>query len=152
SVYDAGRPARWGTISWDADIPAGTRIELTTRSGNRPTPDTSWSAWSPPYSAEKGSPMSSPAARFVQWKAELSRLKTDATPVLRRVHVSLLPENRPPVLRGLKVLDPAKAVPRPATDKAAADATGDRTLGADKPAAERPPLDKPPSDKIEPPK
>jgi len=103
-VHDAGRTARFGTVSWDAEIPAGTRIEITTRSGNRPAPDETWSAWSPPASDEKGQPVSSPAARYIQWKAELSRIKGDATPALRHVTITILPENTAPRLRQLTVL------------------------------------------------
>lgn len=107
AVADAGHEARWGAISWDADNPAGTRVELKTRSGDRPSPDESWSAWSPPYAVDKGSSIASPAGRYLQWKAELSRLKSDAAPLLRRVRVTMLPENRPPTVAGLTVLAPA---------------------------------------------
>ena len=73
AVADAGHEARWGAISWDADNPAGTRVELKTRSGDRPSPDESWSAWSPPYAvglrhlratrgaASAATPLSAPA-------------------------------------------------------------------------------------------
>ncbi len=108
SVFDAGRGARWGAISWDADAPAGTRIELSTRSGNRPNPDETWSPWSPPYADPRGSPVGSPSSRYLQWKAELSRIKTDAAPVLRRVSVALLQQNRRPTVSRVKVLDPGE--------------------------------------------
>jgi len=134
SVHDAGHLAQFGTISWDADVPAGTRVEITTRSGNRPTPDESWSAWSPPYASEKGSSVASPPARYLQWKTEMSRLKTDAMPALRRVRVTLLPENRPPLVRGLRVQEDGAPATRPAP-----------------PAGSAPP-EKPQPEKMDPPK
>ena len=103
-VHDAGRTARFGTLSWDAEVPPGTRIEIATRSGNRPGPDETWSPWSTPPAIEAGQPVASPAARYVQWKAELSRLKGDTSPTLRRVSLTMLPENTPPRLKQVGVL------------------------------------------------
>ncbi|HZI95282.1 MAG TPA: hypothetical protein VFE84_13640 [Patescibacteria group bacterium] len=154
SVYDAGHVAQWGSIAWDADIPAGTRIEITTRSGNRPTPDSTWSAWSPPYSQERGSQVASPASRYVQWKAEMSRLKTDAAPTLRRVKVTLLADNRPPVLRGLRVLEAGAGWVKPSAsfEKAGAEKMGADKVGAEKTGADKTGADKSTPEKNEPPK
>ncbi len=103
-VLDAGRLARWGAIAWDSDIPSGTRIEVATRSGNRPNPDDTWSQWSAPYPIERGSEIASPAARYLQWRAELTRLKTEDLPRLRRVKVTLLPKNQKPLLSSVRIL------------------------------------------------
>ncbi len=35
-ILDFGEPINWGKIRWDADVPAGTRIEVRTRTGNAP--------------------------------------------------------------------------------------------------------------------
>ena len=50
----------WGAISWRGTTPAGSRIELFTRSGNTETPDDTWSAWSSAYTNADGSPITSP--------------------------------------------------------------------------------------------
>jgi hypothetical protein len=47
-VRDARSVATWGVLSWRAIAPAGTRVEVSSRSGNTPTPDDAWSAWSAP--------------------------------------------------------------------------------------------------------
>jgi len=104
SVYDAGRPSQWGTIRWDSDLPPGTRVEVFTRSGSRPSPDATWSDWSPSYPSPDGSPVGSPPGRYIQWKADLSRLKTEDSPVLRRVAVTALPRNTGPVVTAVDVL------------------------------------------------
>ncbi len=52
-VRDAQTVATWGAIKWQAQAPAGTRIEISTRSGNTRTPDETWSNWTPAY-AERG--------------------------------------------------------------------------------------------------
>lgn len=132
-VRDAGRPARWGTISWEADIPPGTRIELSTRSGNSPSPDASWGGWSAPYTALASSAIESAPARYLQWKADLSRLRTEATPRLNRVTITLLPQNLGPELRFVSALEPGSPHARPAEPSQGA------TTG-------------PPAPKVEPPK
>jgi outer membrane protein assembly factor BamB len=153
SIHDAGHRARWGAIAWSAETPPGTRLELSTRSGNRPDPDESWSEWSPPYAAEGGSPVVSPPGRFIQWKAELSRLKTELSPVLRHVKVTLLPENRPPTVRNVSVLAPGASATEPRAPKAPTQATegSGPERSADR-GAEKDQADKEPAGKGEPPK
>jgi len=68
-VRDAQTVALWGTIKWQESTAPGTRVEISTRSGNTRTPDETWSDWSSPYSAQEGSPISSPRARYLQWRA-----------------------------------------------------------------------------------
>ncbi len=115
-AIDAGRTAQWGTLTWESIAPAGTRIEIMTRSGNRPSPDGSWSSWSPTAPAERGSGILSPAARFLQWKATLSRLQTEDIPEIRNVRVTMLPHNRPPELTALAVLKVGETLAIPRTD------------------------------------
>ncbi len=136
-VYDAGRAATWGTLSWEASIPPGTRIEIATRSGNRPAPDESWSGWSEPAATSEGSAIQSPPGRYLQWKAELSRIKTDEVPVLEHVRLTALPENRTPVIDGLVVMEPKKGYVKPGPHAGATPpATG---ASAVKPAGDDPP-------------
>jgi len=113
-ALDAGRAAAWGTLTWESETPAGTRVEVMTRSGNRASPDASWSEWTPTAPVERGSGILSPPARFLQWKATLSRLQTREVPAIRKVRVTMLPHNRPPELTALAVhrtgeaIEPAK--------------------------------------------
>jgi sugar lactone lactonase YvrE len=121
-VRDAGAVATWGTARWESDTPQGTKIDLSARSGNSPVPDATWSSWSNAYADPHGSPIQLPAARYIQWRADLSRLKTEATPVLKSVTVTYLPENLAPVVRNVVV--GAQGAPKP---QPSATAGGSRT-------------------------
>jgi hypothetical protein len=65
--FDAGGPARWGSIRWSVEHPAG-RTELYTRTGNSHEPDETWSAWSPALTDTEGSRIVNPDGRFLQWR------------------------------------------------------------------------------------
>jgi hypothetical protein len=101
-VRDAGSIAGWGQIRWAGDLPSGTALELFTRSGNSSRPDSTWSEWSSAYQQAGGEQISSPAARYVQWKAVL-RSAADRSPVLREVIVAYLPRNRSPEISEIRV-------------------------------------------------
>jgi SMP-30/gluconolaconase/LRE-like protein len=110
---DAQMVATWGAISWRGSTPAGTRIEISTRSGNTQTPDDTWSVWSPPYTAAEGSPIVSPKARFLQWRAVLAG--KDATPVLTSVSAAYLQRNLRPEVRSITVHPPGIVFQKPFT-------------------------------------
>src|SRR5438045_6653485 len=62
-VRDAQMVSSWGAVSWHATTPSGSRVEISTRSGNTETPDDTWSAWSSNYTTVEGSSITSPKAR-----------------------------------------------------------------------------------------
>src|SRR5439155_2268047 len=64
-VRDAQMVSSWGTVSWHGHFPSGSRVEISTRSGNTETPDDTWSAWSATYTVAEGSPIASPKARYL---------------------------------------------------------------------------------------
>jgi len=66
-VRDAKVVAAWGRIWWRG---AGA-VELQTRTGNTERPDMTWSEWSAPYRDPAGAAVTSPRARFIQWRAVL---------------------------------------------------------------------------------
>jgi sugar lactone lactonase YvrE len=111
---DAQTLARWGRISWRATLPDGGRIDLSTRSGNSSVPDGTWSDWSPAYGNPEGSPVQSPPARFLQWRARLTRAGAGASPALQAVAVAYVPANLPPALVRLAVQPPGVVRERPA--------------------------------------
>ena len=103
-IRDAGGRAHWGQVHWDASAPAGSRVEVSSRSGNSSAADNTWSDWSAAYDQADGSRISSPPARFLQLRARLSRLGEAPTPRLRSLEVSYQEENRRPELSELQVL------------------------------------------------
>jgi hypothetical protein len=74
-----------------------------TRSGNSAKPDRTWSEWSAPLSNPAGSPIASPNARYIQWKAELAGTN-GTTPILNSVTLAYLPQNSPPVVKSINVI------------------------------------------------
>ena len=121
-VRDAGAVARWGSLSWLGERPAECGLVFRTRSGNTAKPDRTWSDWSEPLRDPSGSRVSSPNARYVQWKAEFAG-RAGATPVINSVTLSYLPQNSPPVVRSVTaVMQPAAVSqnPKPAASGGAA--------------------------------
>jgi len=98
---DAQMISTWGAISWRGSTSAGNRIELYTRSGNTETPDDTWSVWSSAYANAEGSTITSPKARYLQWRAVLTG-KGDG-PVLTSVTAAYLQRNLRPQVRSITV-------------------------------------------------
>jgi sugar lactone lactonase YvrE len=110
-IRDAQMVSSWGSISWHGTIPAGSRVEVSTRSGNTETPDDTWSAWSPTYTTAEGSPITSPKARYLQWRATLSG--SGEGPVLTSVTAAYLQRNLRPVVRSITIHPPGIVFQKP---------------------------------------
>jgi hypothetical protein len=65
-VLDAETFSRWGRLTAEGTL---NRVEFATRSGNTVDPDTTWSPW---QSVKEGATISSPAGRYLQWRARIS--------------------------------------------------------------------------------
>jgi sugar lactone lactonase YvrE len=121
TVRDAKFVADWGTATW-----RGTGdIRLETRTGNTESPDSTWSDWSPTLT-KAGQQISSPKARFIQWRALIksasgpsshvgadtkkargeSRMaeRTGQTAALESVTLAYLPRNQSPEISSAVVL------------------------------------------------
>ncbi len=113
-VRDSGTASKWGSLSWRADQPSGTKIAFRTRSGNSAKPDRTWSEWSDPLTEASGSRIASPNARFIQWKLEMTGA-AGSTPVLNSVSLAYLPQNSPPALKSINVVSQAVPTHAPAS-------------------------------------
>lgn len=102
-VYDASFISRWGNIAYKGERPRGTTITLATRSGNTARPDDTWSKWSKEYKDPQGEPVTSPLARFIQYRARLSTRDRLLTPVIEEVSLALLPRNQAPQITVLNI-------------------------------------------------
>jgi hypothetical protein len=111
-VRDATTVATWGAIKWQATAPPGTRVEISTRSGNTRTPDETWSDWSAAYTDTQGSPITSPRARYLQWRAVLAANRGEA-PVLTSVVAAYLPRNIRPRVTAITIHPPGTVFQRP---------------------------------------
>ena len=93
---DVSITSKWGNISWDAFLPEGTNITISTRTGNTDKPDSTWSEWSEEYTDPNGTQIKSPPARFIQWRAKLTSKDGKSTPILRRISIPYLQRNLSP--------------------------------------------------------
>ena len=98
-VHDATSVARWGRLTWRGEWPESSRVVFRTRSGNSARPDKTWSEWSEPLADPNGSPVRSPGARYIQWKAEFA-----GSAVLDSAILAYLPQNTPPVVKSVNVV------------------------------------------------
>ncbi|MGO9258505.1 MAG: hypothetical protein ACLQU1_19635 [Bryobacteraceae bacterium] len=129
-VHDSGTASRWGHLSWRGDVPAGCSLVFHTRSGNSAKPDRTWSDWSEPLTVPAGSRISSPNARYIQWKVEMAGgagpsgvpSGPGTTPVVNSVTLAYLPQNSPPVVKSINVVTQAIAVAAPSKPAAGASA------------------------------
>jgi hypothetical protein len=103
-VLDAGAATFWGELSWTAELPAGSSLLISTRSGNASSPDEGWSEWSRVHGEVEGR-IESPPGRFLQWMAEFSRGR-GGTPALRGVEAAFVRENLPPKILSVRVYEP----------------------------------------------
>jgi hypothetical protein len=110
-VRDARSVAAFGTLSWRATAPAGASVEIATRSGNTATPDEAWSPWSAAYADADGSPITSPSARYLQWRVVLAA--KGESPVVTSVTAAYLQRNQRPVVSGLVVHPPGVVFQKP---------------------------------------
>jgi hypothetical protein len=110
-VRDAGTVASWGVIRWRAALNGG-HLELSTRTGNTSTPDETWSPWSKPYTNGNGEQITSPNARYLQWRLTMTGAGASG-PVLTSVTAAFLPRNLRPVVASITVHPPGTVFQRP---------------------------------------
>jgi hypothetical protein len=116
TVRDTRFAGQWGAIHWRG---AG-NVQIQTRTGNTETPDLTWSDWSAAYSRADGEQISSPRARFIQWKATLKSSPqrsgaAGANARLEAVTVAYLPRNQAPDVTSVTVFPPGVALQELAT-------------------------------------
>jgi hypothetical protein len=81
-IIDGGATTDWGAVTWTADLPLGTTLVVSVRSGETAIPDATWSAFT-----IVGSPGAAAAVsgRYVQYRLELSTSSPGQTPLIRDV-------------------------------------------------------------------
>jgi sugar lactone lactonase YvrE len=108
-VRDTNAISSWGAMSWKAENQG--QIQFLTRSGNTGVPDRTWSDWA---NVSATGVVSSPAARFVQWKAVLTSGAgaSRISPALDSVTLPYLQQNFRPEITSVDVLPPGVALTR----------------------------------------
>src|SRR5687767_2522078 len=134
-VKDTETVSTWGRVRWEGVTPAGTRIEVMSRSGNTGTPDATWTEWSKAYVRPEGEPVASERARFLQLKVALAG-GGGQTPVLDTVTAAYLQRNLRPQIQTVTVHPPGEIFQKPISITGDTEILG---LEAPLPADPRPP-------------
>lgn len=98
SVLDAKASATWGRIWWRSTGD----VTIQTRSGNTERSDETWSAWSTGLTDQKGGQVTSPKARYFQWRAVLKSGASAAA--LSEVSLAFIGSNIAPEVLSITVL------------------------------------------------
>src|SRR5262249_23454247 len=77
-IFDAASPVDWHSIQWRGSTPAGTSVGISVRGGNTPTPDATWTNFTPMVS---GGPITL-HSQFIQYRAVFASADPDLTPSL----------------------------------------------------------------------
>jgi hypothetical protein len=86
-VFDAGEQVTWSTISWTDATPTGTSLTISVRTGDTPTPDGSWSA----FTAKANGSDIGTTSRYIQYRAVLSTTDSSQTPLLEQITLGYNP-------------------------------------------------------------
>ncbi len=101
--FDAGQPARWGKLQIEADIPAGSKVTMASRSGNVKDPnDQTFSPWSAETDLTEAAELNCPVARFCQYRLTLTASPSGQTPVVRQAAAAHVVPNLPPRVLAVK--------------------------------------------------
>jgi hypothetical protein len=111
-VLDTKTISSWGRIEFEGELPAGTTLQLLTRSGNSFEPNSLWSDWSPPIQKNEEQVLS-PKARYLQFKVLFKTPSGNVSPMLRRVGLFFLQTNVAPVIQKLELLPPNEVYLKP---------------------------------------
>lgn len=125
-VLDASQVSRFGKIQLHGSLPAGTTLKVSTRSGNVSEPDEKgWSKWTDPAAAAEFANVTSPAARFLQYRFHFTSAEGKRSAVVDDVDVAYQEPNRPPVVKSVKLTT------RPSTDANTAAGNGASSVPQD---------------------
>ncbi|HIG54605.1 MAG TPA: hypothetical protein EYQ18_11600 [Candidatus Handelsmanbacteria bacterium] len=101
AVEDFALHTRWGTLDWRGNRPKDTRMVVQTRTGNGGEPDDTWSPWSAPLE-QSGQTITSPPARFIQYRVELESTLRETSPRLDWIAVRGVQANLKPRITELQ--------------------------------------------------
>lgn len=98
AVFDAETTGTWGNIWWRS---AG-NVQIETRSGNTEDTNETWSSWEVVRTEAKRGTISSPKARFVQWRAKLKNGEPSAN--LTEINLAFVARNIAPEILSINAL------------------------------------------------
>jgi len=103
-LIDASQPARWGKLQIEADIPEGSTVLASCRSGNvKDVNDPTFSEWTEPQQVTGPIETGCPAGRFCQYKLILKSPDGERTPVVREIAVASAVANLAPKVESVTI-------------------------------------------------
>lgn len=102
--------ADWGRAYVNADLPAGTNVELQVRVGSTELPDGTWSPWTPPL--RSGERPSLKPSRFAQFKLKLSSGRGGTSPMVESVRMHWANRNLAPQWESIDTMPPGFVITR----------------------------------------
>lgn len=131
-TFDTKQKSQWGKLHPFGEVPAGTQLEFSTRSGNTPEPKETWSVWSKPAPMGPEIAVTSPDARYLQYRVEFKRSAGSPGDSARLSRLVFYYQNlnAPPVISRIKVHNEGFSVTRmPMPDMGAQPASLNDLLG-----------------------
>jgi sugar lactone lactonase YvrE len=114
AVKDTSRTSRFGAFRFEGDVPPGSRLEFSFRSGESGLPDSTWSDWSAFSPAAQTATIPVPPGRYLQWKVRMTS-DGEKLPVVRRVEAAYRNRNAAPVIESFVALGPSEVLARSAS-------------------------------------
>lgn len=103
-VLDATQVSRFGKMQLHGFLPTGTKLTVATRSGNVKDADESgWSDWSTSADAAEFVPVTSPSARFLQYRLSFSTTDSAQSALVDHVDVAYQIPNMAPVIKSVRI-------------------------------------------------
>jgi hypothetical protein len=103
-LIDAEQPAQWGKLQLEADIPAGCKVLVSSRSGNvKDVNDPTFSKWTEPEEVTKPVQLQCPVGRFCQYKLVLRSDSGSKSPQIREVAVAGTIPNLAPKVNSIDI-------------------------------------------------
>jgi hypothetical protein len=90
----------WGRIRHKSDLNGGS-VKFETRSGNLDRPQKNWSSWAPVDSTAARA--TSPSARFLQYRVNLTAAADGKTPEVREIEVAYMAKNVAPAVEEIDI-------------------------------------------------
>lgn len=129
-VYDVGAFSYWGRLSYYG---ASDGVKFETRSGNLNTPQKNWSPWAAVNLTSKHGRVTSPSARFLQYRATLSGAAD-----LTGVDIAYQAKNIAPVIEEIEITPPNYRFPSPSLISVSSNTLSLPALGQRRSAAVNP--------------
>jgi len=103
-AIDAEQISKWGKIQIEADIPEGTSLKVSSRSGNTSDPDLGgWQDWTKPQVVTEDLKIEAAPGRFLQYRLQLGSSNANKTIVVKEVKLAYMTPNLPPTVKNVEV-------------------------------------------------